>query len=73
MVYGKEPLQVMYGKYNIKDGIGWQMQHKAKPSAVFNIRPQPKYCIFLHITSKWCLTGLLFCIVRISSSSEPKM
>ena len=35
-VYVKTPtLQVMYGKYSTRGGVEWQMQHKAKLSAVF--------------------------------------
>ena len=42
----KALLPVMYGKYSTRGGMEWQIQHKAKPSAVFDTRPHPEYCIF---------------------------
>ena len=34
-MYVKAPLRVMYGKYSTRGGVEWQIQHRAKPSAVF--------------------------------------
>ena len=57
-VYVKALLRVMYRKYSARGGVKWQIQHDAKPSAVY---------ICPYITS---LTDLMFCLGRISSSSD---
>ena len=54
----------------MRGGVEWQIQHKAKPSAVFAQDPLPEYCIFPYITINSALTDLLFCIGRISNSSS---
>ena len=33
-------------KYCMRGGVEWQLQNKAKPSAVFDMRLHSKYCIF---------------------------
>ena len=38
-------------KYSMRDGVEWQIQHEAKPSAVFATRPHPECCILSYSTS----------------------
>ena len=47
----------------MRGGVEWQLQNKAKPSTVLDIRLHSKYCIIPFSA----LTDLLFCIGRISS------
>ena len=49
--------------------VKWPIQHKVKPSAVFDIRPHPEYFIFRTSQLNSALTDLLICIGRVSSSS----
>ena len=44
-----------------------QIQHKAKSSAVFDMRSHPEYHIFCTSQVNCALTDLLFCVVRIIS------
>ena len=37
---------MMYRKYDTRGGVEWQIQHEVKPSAAFDARFHPKYCIF---------------------------
>ena len=46
------------------------IQHKVKPSAVFDIRPHPKYFILSTSQVNSTLNDLLFCVGRVSSSSR---
>ena len=41
-------------KYSMRHGIKWQIQHKAKPSAVFAMKPYPECCILSYNMSIWC-------------------
>ena len=73
-VYVKALLQIMYEKYKIRDGVGWQMQLKTNPSAVFDMRPTPSTAFFHASPITGALTDLLLCIgrIRISSSDGPR-
>ena len=53
----------------MKGGVEWQIEHKAKPSAVLDMRPHSKYCIICKSWDNSVLTDLDFCIGRISSNS----
>ena len=66
-VYVKAPLRVMYEKYSTRGGVEWQIQHEAKPSAVFATRPHPECCIFRTSRVNGALTNLLFFRGRIST------
>ena len=59
----------------IVQGVGQvvQIQHKAKSSAVFDIRPHPKYHIFCTSQVNCALTDLLFCIVKIISCTSKSL
>ena len=54
-------------KYSTRDGGEWQIQHEAKPSAVFATRPHPECCILLYtvllLICWFCVGGLvsIFC------------
>ena len=69
-VYVKAPLRVMYGKYSTRGGVEWQIQHEAKPSAVFARDPTPSTVFFRRSRVNSALSGLLFCVGRISNSSN---
>ena len=56
---------MMYEKYRMRDGVGWQMQHKMNPSAVFDMRPTPSTAFFRASQVTGALTDLLLCIGRI--------
>ena len=60
----------MYREYSMRGEIKWEIQHKVKPGAVFDMRRHPEYCIFLTSSVNGALTDLLFCMGRISSSSS---
>ena len=60
----------MYGKYSTRGGVKWQIQHEAKPSAVFAQDPTLSTVIFHTSRVNGALTDLLFCIGRINSSSS---
>ena len=45
-VYVKTLLQVTHGKYSTSGVVEWQIQHEAKPDAIFDIRFHPKFYIF---------------------------
>ena len=34
-------------KYSMRGGVEWQIQHEAKPSAVFATRPHPSAAFYL--------------------------
>ena len=53
-------------KCSMRGGVEWQIHHDAKLSAVFDMRPHPKYCTLL---INGALIDLLFCVGRISSSN----
>ena len=53
-------MQVMRGKYNMRGMVKWQIQHKAKPSAVFDIRPHPNYYSYSFCTSQVNSTLLIY-------------
>ena len=57
----------MYEKYSTRGGVEWQIQHEAKPSAVFATRPHPECCIFRTSRVNGALTNLLFFRGRIST------
>ena len=69
-VYVKASLRVMYGKYSTRGGVEWQIQHEAKPSAVFARDPTPSTVFFRTSRVNGALTDLLFCVGRINSSSS---
>ena len=50
--------------------VKWPVQHKVKPSAVFDIRPHPEYFILRTSQVNGALTDLLFCVGKVSSSSS---
>ena len=62
----------MYGKYSMRDGVEWQIQHKAKLSVVhvFDTRSHLEYCIFCTSWVYSVLTDTLFCVRKISSSDS---
>ena len=46
-ILAKAPLRVLYDKIQHEGRVKWQIQHEAKPSAVFATRPHPSavfYC-----------------------------
>ena len=59
----------MYDKYSTRGRVEWQIQHEAKPSAVFARDPTPSTVFFCTSQVHGALTDLLFCVGRISSSS----
>ena len=47
-------------KYSTRGGVEWQIQHEAKPSAVFATRPHPECCILSYTTQVYgAFTDLL--------------
>ena len=70
VTYVKAPLRVIYGKYSTRGGVEWQIQHEAKPSAVFARDPTPSTVFFCTSRVNGTLTDLLFCVGRISSISS---
>ena len=47
-------------KYSTRGGVEWQIQHKAKPNAVFAMRSHPECCILSYNTSVYsAFTDLL--------------
>ena len=60
----------MYGKYNTSGWIKWQIQYKAKLSAVVVFSQDSTLSTVFFCTSRvnGALTDLLFCVGRISSS-----
>ena len=52
----------------MRGGVEWQVQHKAKPSAVFALDPTLS-TVFLHTSQvNGGLTNLLFCVGKVSGS-----
>ena len=41
MYYKRYMLKSNVQKYSKTDGVKWQIQHEANPSAVFDMTPQP--------------------------------
>ena len=60
---------MMYGKYGTRGGVECQIQHKAKPSAAFDMRPHLEYYIFHTLRVNTALTDLLLCVGRISTQN----
>ena len=69
-MYMLKRLRVMYRKYSTRGGVEWQIQHEAKPSAVFAQDPTPSTVFFRTSRVNGALTDLLFCVGRISSCSS---
>ena len=57
----------MYEKHSTGGGVEWQIQHEAKPSAVFAQDLIPSTVFFRTSQVNGASTDLLFCIGRISS------
>ena len=52
-MYNRMSPRNKYRKYSIRGSLKWQIQCKAKPSAVSAARPHTECCIFLCIANKW--------------------
>ena len=55
----------IYEKYSMRGGVRWQIQHKAKPSAVFDMKFNTKYRILLYIMSKLAVSWLIYHYFRV--------
>ena len=61
----KTPPRVLYEKYSTRGHVERQIQHEAKPSAVFISRHAPKCCIFCTYKFRWCFKGYIVFSVTI--------
>ena len=52
-------------KIQLKGVVEWQIQHEAKPSAVFVTRPHPRAVFYRTTRVCGALTDLLFCMGRL--------
>ena len=58
----------MYGKYSTRGRVERQIQHEAKPSAVFVSRHPPSAVFFVHTSLGSALTYIAFLVVRSDSA-----
>ena len=57
-------------KYSTRGGGEWQIQHEAKPSAVFATRPHPSCCIRLVLYLPLAPTPRAVCICYSTTASD---